>query len=56
VLKLVAEGSKNREIADFLCISLKTVEKHRDSLMKKLDLHSAAALTAYAIEKGLVGE
>ena len=55
VLKLVAEGSKNREIADFLCISLKTVEKHRDSLMKKLDLHSAAALTAYAIEKGLVG-
>jgi DNA-binding NarL/FixJ family response regulator len=56
VLKLVAEGSKNREIADFLCISLKTVEKHRDSLMKKLDLHSAAALTAYAIKKGLVGE
>ncbi|MBP8980821.1 MAG: response regulator transcription factor [Syntrophobacterales bacterium] len=56
VLKLVAEGSKNREIADFLCISLKTVEKHRDSLMKKLDLHSAAALTAYAIEKGLVSD
>jgi len=56
VLKLVAEGSKNREIAEFLCISLKTVEKHRDSLMKKLDLHSAAALTAYAIEKGLVSD
>lgn len=56
VLKLVAEGSKNREIADFLCISMKTVEKHRDSLMKKLDLHSIAALTAYAIEKGLVSD
>jgi DNA-binding NarL/FixJ family response regulator len=56
VLKLVAEGGRNREIADFLCISLKTVEKHRDSLMKKLDLHSAAALTAYAIARGLVDD
>ena len=54
ILKLVAEGYKNREIADYLCISLKTVEKHRDHLMKKLDLHSASALTAYAMEKGLV--
>jgi len=54
ILKLVAEGYKNREIADYLCISLKTVEKHRDHLMKKLDLHSASALTAYAMEKGLL--
>jgi len=54
VLKLIAEGFKNREIADDLCISLKTVEKHRANLMKKLDLHNAAALTAYAIEQGLV--
>ena len=54
VLKLIAEGYKNKEIASDLCISLKTVEKHRANLMKKLDLHNAAALTAYAIEQGLV--
>lgn len=54
VLKLIAEGCKNKEIADYLCISLKTVEKHRDNLMKKLDLHNSAALTAYAMERGLV--
>ena len=54
VLKLIAEGYKNKEIADDLCISLKTVEKHRANLMKKLDLHNAAALTGYAIAQGLV--
>ena len=54
ILKLIAEGHKNKEIADYLCISVKTVEKHRANLMKKLDLHSAAALTAYAMERGLV--
>ena len=54
VLKLIAEGYKNKEIAKDLCISLKTVEKHRANLMKKLDLHNAAALTVYAMEKGLV--
>ena len=54
VLKLIAEGYKNKEIADDLCISLKTVEKHRANLMKKLDLHNAAALTVYAMHKGLV--
>lgn len=54
VLKLIAEGYKNKEIAQDLCISLKTVEKHRANLMKKLDLHNAAALTVYAMEKGLV--
>jgi two-component system response regulator NreC len=54
VLKLIAEGYKNKEIAADLCISLKTVEKHRANLMKKLGLHNAAALTAYAIEQGLV--
>lgn len=56
VLKLVAEGYKNREIADSLCVSIKTVEKHRMNLMKKLDLHNAAALTAYAIENGLASQ
>jgi DNA-binding NarL/FixJ family response regulator len=54
VLKLVGEGYQNKEIADYLCISPKTVEKHRANIMEKLDLHSASALTALAIEKGLV--
>ena len=54
VLKLIGEGYKNKEIADLLFISVKTVEKHRSNIMKKLDLHNAATLTAYAIEKGLV--
>ncbi len=54
VLKLIAEGYKNKEIADYLYISAKTVEKHRANLMKKLDLHNTSALTAFAMEKGLV--
>jgi len=54
VLKLLGEGYQNKEIADLLNISVKTVEKHRANIMSKLDLHNAAALTAYAIEKGLV--
>jgi len=54
ILKLVAEGFKNQEIADYLIISIKTVEKHRANLMKKLDLHNAADLTALAIEKGII--
>jgi DNA-binding NarL/FixJ family response regulator len=54
VLKLIAEGYKNREIAEYLFISLKTVEKHRANLMKKLDLHNTAALTSFALKKGLV--
>jgi DNA-binding NarL/FixJ family response regulator len=54
VLKLVGEGHRNKEIADYLCISVKTAEKHRANIMKKLDLHSASELTAYAIGKGLV--
>ena len=54
VLKLLGEGYLNKEIADMLNISVKTVEKHRANIMRKLDRHSASALTAYAIEKGLV--
>jgi len=54
ILKLIAEGYRNKEIAGDLCISVKTVEKHRANLMEKLDLHSIQALTAFAIEKGLV--
>ena len=54
ILKLIAEGYKNKKIADLLCISVKTVEKHRANLMQKLDLHSTSALTTLALEKGLV--
>ena len=52
--RFIAEGHKNRKIAEYLCISVKTVEKHRSNLMKKLDLHNASELTAYAIENGLI--
>jgi DNA-binding NarL/FixJ family response regulator len=54
VLKLVAEGKSNKEVAEFLSLSVKTVEKHRSNLMSKLDVHNAAGLTAYAMEKGLI--
>ncbi len=56
VLKLIGEGYRNKEIADLLNISVKTVEKHRANVMKKLDLHNVSALTAYAIEKKLVAK
>ena len=54
VLKLLAEGYTNKDIAGFLHISVKTVEKHRANLIGKLDLHNIAQLTAFAIENGLV--
>jgi DNA-binding NarL/FixJ family response regulator len=54
ILKLIAEGYKNKKIADELCISVKTVEKHRANLMEKLDLHSVQGLTAFAMQRGLV--
>jgi two-component system response regulator NreC len=54
ILKLIAEGYKNKKIAEELCISVKTVEKHRANLMEKLNLHNVQALTALAIEKGVV--
>jgi DNA-binding NarL/FixJ family response regulator len=56
VLKLVGEGYSSKEIAEILSISSKTVDKHRSNIMKKLDLHSAAALSAYAVEKGIVSQ
>jgi DNA-binding NarL/FixJ family response regulator len=55
VLKLIGEGCQTREIAIYLSLSVKTVEKHRSNLMRKLDLHNVSAVTTYAIEKGLVG-
>ncbi len=54
VLQLVAEGNSNKDIAGELKISLKTVEKHRQSLMDKLDIHHTAGLTRHAIAIGLI--
>jgi DNA-binding NarL/FixJ family response regulator len=54
ILKLVAEGARNRDIAGHLFICEKTVEKHRANMMKKLDLHSVPAFTAYCIQRGFV--
>ncbi|MEO5959436.1 MAG: response regulator transcription factor [Opitutaceae bacterium] len=54
VLQLVAEGNSNRETATSLHISIKTVEKHRQHLMDKLNLHETAGLTRYAIAHGVI--
>ncbi len=54
VLQLVAEGRSNKEVASDLCISIKTVEKHRQSVMRKLNLHDTSALTRYAISAGII--
>jgi len=53
VLQMVAEGRTNREIAHIMHVTVKTVEAHRASLMNKLDLHSIAELTKYALRKGI---
>jgi DNA-binding NarL/FixJ family response regulator len=53
VLQLIAEGNTSKEIASKLHISAGTVDSHRRNIMKKLDLHSVAALTKYAIREGL---
>ncbi|HVV00464.1 MAG TPA: response regulator transcription factor [Verrucomicrobiae bacterium] len=54
VLQLIAEGFSNKQIAAELSISIKTVEKHRQQVMNKLNIHDVAGLTRYAISKGLV--
>ena len=54
VLQLVAEGYANKQIADMLSISVKTVEKHRQQLMDKLNIHEVAGLTRHAIAKGMI--
>jgi len=54
VLKLLAEGYQNKQIAAMIHISVKTVEKHRANIMSKLDLHNAASLKAFALENGLI--
>jgi DNA-binding NarL/FixJ family response regulator len=54
VLQLVAEGHANKQIASALRISIKTVEKHRQHLMDKLNVHETAGLTRYAIGQGII--
>ncbi|MBL9186203.1 MAG: response regulator transcription factor [Opitutaceae bacterium] len=54
VLQLVAEGYANKQVAAELGISIKTVEKHRQNLMDKLNLHEIAGLTRYAIAQGII--
>jgi DNA-binding NarL/FixJ family response regulator len=54
LLQLIAEGHVNKQIASELGISVKTVEKHRQHLMEKLDIHDVAGLTRYAISTGII--
>lgn len=54
VLQLIAEGQANKQVAAELRISVKTVEKHRQRLMEKLDIHDTAGLTRYAIATGII--
>ncbi len=56
VLTCIAEGLTNREIAETLVISIKTVERHRENIMAKLDMHNRVELVKYAIKKGLIAE
>jgi DNA-binding NarL/FixJ family response regulator len=54
VLQLIAEGKANKQTAAELGIGIKTVEKHREHLMQKLDIHDTAGLTRYAISAGII--
>jgi DNA-binding NarL/FixJ family response regulator len=54
VLQLIAEGKANKQTAEELGINIKTVEKHREHLMQKLDIHDTAGLTRYAISAGII--
>lgn len=54
VLQLLAEGRSNREIADLLYLSIKTVQTHRAKIMEKLGMKSTGELTRYAMRKGLI--
>ena len=54
VLQLIAEGKPNKQVAVELGVSFKTVDKHRQHLMSKLDIHDIAGLTRYAIAEGII--
>ena len=55
ILQLIAEGKQNKEIAEILFVSVKTIEFHRGRLMAKLGAHTVAELTRFAIQEGLIG-
>jgi regulator of cell morphogenesis and NO signaling len=50
----IAEGQSNKEIADRLGIGVRTIETHRERIMRRLNIHSVAGLTKYAIANGLI--
>jgi DNA-binding NarL/FixJ family response regulator len=54
VLQLIAEGQPNKQVAMELGVSFKTIDKHRQHLMAKLDIHDIAGLTRYAIAEGII--
>jgi DNA-binding NarL/FixJ family response regulator len=54
ILQLIAEGHSNKQIAEILCISIKTVQAHRTNIMAKLDLHDRSELVKYAIRKKII--
>lgn len=54
ILQLIAEGKSHQQIADFLHISVRTVDTHRNNILKKLDLHDTVGLVLYAIKNGIV--
>ncbi len=54
ILGLLAEGKSNKVIADQLCISIKTVEKHRTNIMQKLEIHNIVDLVKFAIKHGII--
>jgi DNA-binding NarL/FixJ family response regulator len=54
VLQLIAEGKPNKQVAAELGVSFKTVDKHRQNLMSKLNIHDIAGLTRYAIQQGII--
>jgi DNA-binding NarL/FixJ family response regulator len=56
VIKLVADGFRNKDIAKYLSISMKTVEKHRSAMMRKLNLHNASAVISYAMKNKIITE
>jgi regulator of cell morphogenesis and NO signaling len=54
VIKHVAQGLSNKEIADVMCLSAHTIMSHRKNISRKLDIHSTAGLTIYAVVNGIV--
>ncbi|QTD36942.1 response regulator transcription factor [Polaribacter batillariae] len=53
VLQLIAEGNSSKEIGEILCLSSKTIDVHKNNIMKKIDLHTIPELTKFAIKQGL---